>query len=148
MKQKRNDLNQSIEQLENDYWGNAPSDSSFTIKRVYSLRTKKIEDLDVEDLRLLINQNIGLLHIIPLALALLKKDIMSEGDYYEGDLLFAVLTLSDDFWREHQAEASLLKEIYAYQNSLVEAFDIADNIKQELRNAHDAFLAKHFKTED
>jgi CDI immunity proteins len=55
----------------------------------------------VEDLRIMIGQNIGLQYLIPLALEHLRKDPLSEGDFYPGDLLKMVLSAEPDFWREH-----------------------------------------------
>lgn len=143
MKLKSNELNKNIEQLENDYWGVTPSDTSFTIKRVYDLRTKKLEELDVEDLRLLISQNVALLYTIPLALNILETNIMSEGDYYEGDLLFSVLTSDDGFWVDNKEKATLLKEIYSDKKAIIEDFDTTDNIKHKLHDAYESFLAKY-----
>ncbi|WP_370418757.1 contact-dependent growth inhibition system immunity protein [Streptomyces sp. QH1-20] len=45
-------------------------------------------------MRLLIGRDVGLAHLLPLALEVLRGDPMAEGDMYEGDLLSAVLTRS------------------------------------------------------
>ncbi len=49
-------------------------------------------------MRLLIGQNQGLAHLLPLALEVLCDDPMAEGDMYEGDLLSAVVTRSPAVW--------------------------------------------------
>lgn len=65
---------------------------------VHALRRTPIGELSVEDLRLLVRQNVGLAHVLPLALELLRDNPMAEGDLYEGDLLAAVLTRSPEVW--------------------------------------------------
>lgn len=51
-------------------------------------------------MRLLVGQNVGLGHLLPLALEVLRVDPMAEGDLYEGDLLSAVVTRSPAVWNE------------------------------------------------
>jgi hypothetical protein len=50
-----------------------------------------LDDFTVEDLRIMIGQKIGLLHLLPLAIKILKHDPLAEGDYYPGDLLTSVI---------------------------------------------------------
>ncbi|MFD6941375.1 contact-dependent growth inhibition system immunity protein, partial [Streptomyces goshikiensis] len=67
---------------------------------VRELRRKPIGELTIEDMRLLIRQDVGLAHLLPLAVEVLRVDPLAEGDMYEGDLLAAVLTLNPEVWRE------------------------------------------------
>lgn len=67
---------------------------------VRELRRKPIGGLKVEDMRLLIGQNEGLAHLLPLAVEVLRTAPLAEGDMYEGDLLAAVLTRSAEVWSE------------------------------------------------
>ncbi|MCP3766638.1 contact-dependent growth inhibition system immunity protein [Streptomyces sp. MAR25Y5] len=46
----------------------------------HALRRRPIGELAVEDMRLLIGQNVGLAHLLPLALEVLRDDPMAEGD--------------------------------------------------------------------
>jgi hypothetical protein len=77
---------------------------------VYALRRKPIGALTVEDLRLLIGQNIGLTHLLPPAVEILRADPMAAGDFCEGDLLSAVMT-SRTPWDEVLAMARELHSI-------------------------------------
>jgi len=88
---------QTLEALEKDIWTESAT-GSHLVKTCHKLRKKPLKDLEIEDLRALISQNIGLKFLIPLALEKLSKDILSEGDYYKGDLLKAVLTSETKFW--------------------------------------------------
>lgn len=51
----------------------------------------------------MIGQDIGLDYLIPLALETLEDNILSEGDFYPGDLFNAVLRVNKDFWTSNQA---------------------------------------------
>lgn len=79
----------------------------------------------------MIGQNIGLKFLIPLALEKLRQDILAEGDYYEGDLLKAVLTSEIEFWN---LEPKLTKELEAI---------ISDN--EELLNEREPDLLKSYE---
>ena len=84
----------SLEDLERDRWPALPAHSSRLVSTAHALRCRPIGGLTVENLRLLIGQDVGLAHLLPLALEVLRDDPMAEGDMYEGDLLSAVLTRS------------------------------------------------------
>lgn len=77
------------------------SSASYLVERCQLLLKKKLEDYDVEDLRIMITQQIGIDYLIPLAIDELEKNVLAEGDYYEGDLLLAVLSVNKNFWRSN-----------------------------------------------
>jgi hypothetical protein len=102
-----NILQQSLSQLEpaESYREPSSADSydSYLIKTCAALRSKALQEYTVEDLRLMIGQGIGLLWLLPLALVRLQQNLLSEGDYYPGDLLRSVSQVPDSYWREHLA---------------------------------------------
>lgn len=106
-KYENNWKEKTLENLENDYWGE-PTNDSHLVKSCHSLRKKPIKDFETEDLRIMISQNIGLKYLIPLALETLKENILAEGDFYEGDLLKSVLTSDKEFWDK---ETDLFNEL-------------------------------------
>lgn len=60
MSEKQKLENKTLEELENDVW-EIPSDfETSLVQNVYSLRKKRLIDFDVNDIRILIFQNIGL----------------------------------------------------------------------------------------
>jgi hypothetical protein len=69
-----------------------------------------LKELTIEQLRLLINQNVGLKYLVPKAIEILKGDVLANGDCYEGDLLNAVLTVEEQYWNEHEDVWKMLKE--------------------------------------
>lgn len=121
----------TIENIENDYWGNSPQDATNLIKRIYQLRQRNIEEFETEDLRILIGQDIALEIIMPLALDKLTQNLFEEGDYYEGDLLKAVLTSSKDFWNRH---TNLRNQVIGLCNERMSDIDKTDST-QEIRNS-------------
>lgn len=49
----------------------------------------------------MIGQDIGLPYLVPLALDILRDNPLAEGDMYEGDLLFHVVRVPEQFWATH-----------------------------------------------
>lgn len=80
----------TLDQLEGVVWGE-PTYDSYLVTTCHRLRTKPIDEFSVEDLRIMIGQQIGLPHLVPLAVAALERDPLAEGDYYPGDLLANVI---------------------------------------------------------
>lgn len=100
----------SLDQLENINWPDDSYDSSLG-SRVRGYCKLPLDRLSVEALRLLISQKIGLIHIVPIALDMLERDILSAGDLYDGDLLQAVSSVDDEFWLEHALLNNRLVEL-------------------------------------
>ncbi|MFJ9695401.1 contact-dependent growth inhibition system immunity protein [Kitasatospora sp. NPDC101183] len=90
----------SLEELEHDRWPAPSGNGTRLMATAHLLRRKPIGELNVEDLRLLIGQDVGLPYLLPLALEVLRNDPMAEGDMYEGDLLAAVLSRSPESWHD------------------------------------------------
>jgi len=101
MKLENNWRFKTLEQLEKDVWGPDTFGSHLT-STIHRLRKKVLNDFSIEDLRITIGQQEGLPYLVPLAIEVLKEDISAEGDFYEGDLLKAVLTVDPKFWKENR----------------------------------------------
>jgi hypothetical protein len=97
--QASNDL--SLERIENDRWGEPPTDATRLIATVHQLRRKPVRLLDAEDLRVLVAQKVGLGVLMPRALAGLEHEPLLEGDFYPGDVLVAVLRIPKSYWSAH-----------------------------------------------
>ena len=100
----------SLDQLESKNWPDNSVDSNLG-SRVRGYCKLPLDRLSVEALRLLISQKIGLIHIVPIALDMLERDILSAGDLYDGDLLQAVSSVDDEFWLEHALLNNRLVEL-------------------------------------
>ena len=104
------DLKKSIEELENDYWGE-PTHDTYIIVTCHEARQKPIESLSDEEIRCLIGQKIGLKYLLPLAIELLEEDPLICVTHFEGDLLLALLRLDARDWADNQDELKNLKKI-------------------------------------
>ncbi len=92
--------NKTLEELEASVWGKPPF-LSYLVKTCYALRKKPLKDFTAEDLRIKIGQNDSLTYLIPLAIELLQENPFIDGDYYEGDLFGAILSVKKEFWQEN-----------------------------------------------
>lgn len=91
------DRNKSLQELEGQDLGE-PNFESHLVISCHELRRKAIGLFEVEDLRIMIEQEIGLCYLIPLALEALEDNIFAEGDLYVGALLHTVLRVDKNFW--------------------------------------------------
>jgi len=132
--------NKSIEELENEYWGEAPKDSSSLVKNCHTLRKKKLVDFEPSDLRILINQDIALKYLIPLALNILKQKPFIETDYFEGDLLKSVISSDVTFWKNENGLKNIVKDIIEKNRKEFDDLDTTEEIKTELLDLFNAFL--------
>lgn len=113
------ELNKSIEQLENVAYGDDPYGSSLT-KAIYSLRKKKLKEFNIENLRVMIGQSEGLKYLVPIALEKLQKNIFAEGDMYPGDLLSNVFDVPDNHWRDNPDQLEKMKKLIAEKRTELE----------------------------
>lgn len=131
----------SIEEIENDVWEIPKQPSSSLVIRCTKLRKLPIRDLETEDLRVLIGQEIGINILIPLALSVLKDDPVAEGDYYEGDLLMSILSVEAEYWQNNNNHYQELKSIYPKAIELLEELS-SMNIKERLEQSYHRLLAE------
>ncbi|MGE6666708.1 contact-dependent growth inhibition system immunity protein [Paenibacillus xylanexedens] len=103
------DLTKTLEELEGEYW-DEPNFVSSLVIQVHELRKKPLCELNTEDLRLLIGQQINLNLIVPLALEQLIQNPLGSGDVYIGDLFCSVLKVEKEYWNEHKELKNELDE--------------------------------------
>ncbi|MFI5490478.1 contact-dependent growth inhibition system immunity protein [Micromonospora echinaurantiaca] len=103
----------TIEQLERDVWPDPGPDATFLVRRCTELRRKPLAEFTVEDLRIMLGQEVGVLALLPLAVQVLLREPLAEGDYYPGDLLHNVLRLPDSAWSNLRAERERLASVLA-----------------------------------
>lgn len=109
----------SLEELENDYWKDVEFPSTL-VERCHAYRKIPVKDLSAEQLRLLTGQKIGLPFLVPVSIALLKDNILAEGDFYPGDLLNALLDLSEEEWARNKKEKEEFLKLIKSQMSRIE----------------------------
>ena len=111
-KQKLDDLkpNQSLEELENDWWGE-PEFDSYVVKTSHLARQKPINKLTDEEIRLLIGQKIGLKYLLPIAVKMIeiRPDMMIT--FYPGDLLKCLLSRDKEDWKDNRDDLLLFRKV-------------------------------------
>ena len=105
------DTTKSLEELENDYWEERDTYETSLIEIIYRIRKKPLLQLIPSEIRYFVGQNMGNDYIVPLALDILEKNPYILGTYYEGDLLYAVLNIDIEYWKEHDKSLKQLSEI-------------------------------------
>ncbi|XOI97579.1 contact-dependent growth inhibition system immunity protein [Paenibacillus polymyxa] len=107
---KQVDLTKTLEELEDDRW-DEPNFASRLVLRANELRKKPLCELNTEDLRLLIGQQMSLDLLLPLALEKLLENPLRSGDLYMGDLFCSVLKVGQEYWEEHRELKNELDEV-------------------------------------
>lgn len=113
------DQSKSLEQLENDYWGE-PNYDSYVVTTCHSMRKKPLNEITVEELRLVIGQGFSLDYLIPMAIELLKQNILTAGDLYEGDLLYNVISKNTfDYWTKNKAGWKIVVNLIEQSKNII-----------------------------
>ena len=107
-------------------------ESGYLVKRVQQLLDKSIDAFNIEDYRILINQNIALQYLLSPALDVLTNNIMAEGDYYEGDLLKSILTIDSSFWEKNIVLRDQFKTICHSQFDTIKALDLSSAVNESI----------------
>ncbi|WP_145046487.1 contact-dependent growth inhibition system immunity protein [Paenibacillus xylanexedens] len=117
------DITKTLEELEGEYW-DEPNFASSLVIQVHQLRKKSLCELNNEDLRLLIGQQINLDLILPLAIEKLIQNPLESGDMHIGDLFCSVLKVEKEYWNEH-------KELKNELDEVIRTYEEAKNIVEE-----------------
>ena len=99
----------SLQELENDDWGDPEPDDTGLVKRCMWLRRKPLGEFDDADLGDLIMQRISLPTLVPIALGMLLVDPWLEAALYPGALLATVAGVKDEYWQAHPDQAAELE---------------------------------------
>lgn len=141
-------MDKSISDLEGWKWRNeipTRQTHSGIECRYYELHNKPISQLDLADVRFLIGQNSALEYLVPIAINALKQEIFLETEYYEGDLLCALMLINDEpnYWITHSKEKQELIALYTEQKSKLGLIDVSNDIRQKIKDAYSEFLKKN-----
>ena len=98
----------------------SPEQGSYLVAKCHQLRRKPIGEMSVEDLRILLGQQICPAYLVPLAIGILEREPLAEGDYYPGDLLVSVLNLGPDFWESNPSWYARLTGLIADMSDIPE----------------------------
>lgn len=126
--------NKTLQELEGTKW-REPNFPSHLVTTCHALRRKPLRDFTVEDLRIMIGQNIGLNYLMPLAIEQLRRDPLVAGDFFEGDLLAAVLRVESSFWQEQPHLRRAVQEIVDQLSPFPESLHLTKVIQKSLHQA-------------
>ena len=119
----------TLEQLENEYWGE-PEFDSFIVTRCHELRKIPLNNFQVEDLRLVVNQGFSLDYLMPITIKELEKNILVEAEFYEGDLLLASIgEQTKKYWNKNNKDWGKFKNLIIENNRL-----FSDKMLDEVMN--------------
>lgn len=121
------DRTRTLEQLENSKWADHDFETNL-VRRCHELRKIPLDQLETEDLRLLIGQQIGLKFLLDLAVEKLTLDILAEGDYYPGDLLKSVLTIDNSYWKENKSQWQAIDNLIQNNRDIIQQTDLDMNL--------------------
>lgn len=121
MKFKKSWRQQSLETLENHYWGDPATAPTTLVKRCIQLAKVPLDKFTTGDLRVMIGQKFSLQYLIPLAIEKLQDNIFVESELYEGDLLENVLKIDTSFWDNNE-------------NYWIQLNDLIKNKRQEIKD--------------
>ena len=100
----------------------AQSDTPLAQKCLRLMRVP-LNELTTENVRMLVLQQIGLKHLVPLAMDKLEANPFAAGDHYAGDLLHAVVEAPQDFWASEPELRSRLDGIIRPLEDIVKFFE-------------------------
>jgi len=123
-------IDRTLEEIENDYWKNISFPTGL-VEKVFLIRKKKLKDLLQEDLRLMLSQKMGLNYAVPLAIDVLKNNLMTDAGIYEGDILESLLKIPSEFWKNGNGKqlAIDLKNMVESQYEKISLAEISEEIK-------------------
>ena len=131
----------TLSQLINEKWQDEEPrvDASYPVRHMFELYQTKVSNFTVEDVRFLIGQKTALEQMVPLSLYVLDDNILASGDFYDGDLLQALLRVPVEYWEKHtiqmQTLLGMLKANEAYLEMNINDKDLLCGIK--------GFIAKY-----
>ena len=88
-----------------------PASDTYVLRTAERAMRLPLKDLSPEEIRLLIGQKTGLAYLLPLAIAILRRNPMTQTALFPGDLLEVCKRLSPSDWGENPAEYRAFQEI-------------------------------------
>lgn len=115
----------SIAELENIECTDCGLDS-YVVRTSINALKKPLNQLSIEEVRLLITQKLGVKYLLPVAVGALENDLFQEVKYYDGDLLNAVLHLPMSFWNDNKDEYEKMCVLIKSNYSKIQSAEFID----------------------
>lgn len=126
--------NKTLESLEKRVWPELSEmdKQDWLMVECHALRKKPIKDFSIENLRQMIEQDIGLEFLIPFAIEKLEKDIIAMGECYEGDLLSNVLRSDEEYWKTNKGNWKAICKLFEKNKITLTGTEVSADIRNEL----------------
>ena len=105
-----NEFDYSLNEIEG-FKENLSGLDSGLIEKYMVARSKKLKDLSVDEIRVLLSQLIGLAYIVPLALNIVEQDPLISSGLYSGDLAVSLFNIDEEFWSNNPEWNNRLIEV-------------------------------------
>ena len=121
-----------------------PRTGSHVSEECHRLWVTPIREYRCEDVRLMINQGLGVPHLLPVAVELLHGQPFRMCSLFPGDLLVAVSRvvhsrLEEHLICRHQVRSIMTNALVELQSRDPDAADVPDEVRTELQMLSDAF---------
>lgn len=138
------DTNKNLTELEGNDWGESELDS-YMVQSCYKLRYKPLKYFEIEDLRMMVEQDIGLKYLMPISIETLEADPLSAGKQFKGDLLCSVLCADPEFYKRNQALRKQVEQVVETVNKAKGRLTPVEleRFEQEFNMALEAFSTEY-----
>ena len=89
------------------------------IQKIHAIRNKCLRDFTVDEVRVCLSQNIGVVYLVQKALGFLETNPWIEAEHYEGDLLNTCIDIPDDYWKERKDNKERMRSILLAANEQI-----------------------------
>lgn len=123
-------LEETLNTLESEDWGE-PDYDSYVVRTVYALRRKRLLDLTHKELRLALSQRVGLPYILDLAFFRLRMNPFIGGDFYNGDIIAALVLADQSVWQDRSDLRAELPDLLQKALVLADADEFSGGMLRE-----------------
>ena len=111
MKEYPYDRTKSIEEL-SGYYCFAPDFESNVVLRSHALRRKPLADLEPEDVRMGLIQQVGVSYLVPIAIDMVEQDPYVDVKNFPGEVTVALLAIPFEYWRSNEENRIRMQRVY------------------------------------
>lgn len=123
-------MSPTLEQLENDFWPDLEVQTGL-VETCHRLRKTSVDALSSGDIRILLGQQIGVPHLVPIAIEMLDNDPMLNATFYSGDLLTTVLRANRNRYRDvPEIRAKLVSIALRARWAVNESMEIPNSLRE------------------
>ncbi len=116
---KKEKLNKTIQEIENDYWKEPSESITDFIKNCHKYRKKKVKNLEIREIITLLVQDIGSEILMPIVLEKMRNNIFEADDYDGSTFIGFIEIFSANIWFNFPKYYKQLMEILNEKQDIV-----------------------------